>query len=399
MNERVKFVAARLGAVESFSDTCERFGISRKTGYKWIDRYEHGGVEELADRSRAPWTHPHAVTAQMEALVSGVRRQHPTWGPRKLLVLLRRRHPELQLPAASTVGDILRREGLVRRRRRRIRRSSPYSDRLGGYDTPNAVWCADYKGHFPVAGTRCHPLTITDGFSRFLIRCEALPRQLSHPTRRVFESAFREFGLPAAIRTDNGAPFSSLTAGGLSRLAVWWIKLGIRPERITPGRPDQNGRHERMHRTLKAEACNPPRASFLAQQRVFDHFRDDYNNERPHEALDQQTPASLYTPSPRPFPTRVPDLEYPSHFRVERAYPNGVISFNSVQWYISDTLAGELVGLEEVDNERWRVQFGPINLGVLDMRLATERGRRGFGRLVRADGYVDGRRRRKLYRR
>lgn len=378
MNERVKFVAARLATVETFSDTCDRFGISRKTGYKWMDRYEHGGVEELADRSRAPWSHPHAVAVQIAALLTGLRRQHPRWGPRKLLVVLRRRRPELQLPAASTVGDILRRDGLVRKRRRRIRHSSPYADRLGGYDAPNAVWCADYKGHFPVASKRCHPLTVTDGFSRFLIRCEALPRPLTEPTRRVFESAFREFGLPNAIRTDNGAPFSTLAAG-------------------KPGRPDQNGRHERMHSTLKAEACKPPRVSFGAQQRAFDRFQEEYNNERPHEALGQQTPASFYSPSPRPFPRRLPQLEYPSHFRVERAYPNGVISFNSVQWYLGTALDGELVGLEEVDDGRWRVQFGPVPLGVLDMRRAKDRGSRGFGRLVRADGGGDRRRRRRLY--
>jgi transposase InsO family protein len=193
------------------------------------------------------------------------------------------------------------------------------------YDAPNAVWCADFKGHFPVDGKRCHPLTISDGFSRYLIRCEALRRPMSEYVQEVFESAFREYGLPDAIRTDNGAPFSTLAPGGLSRLAVWWIRLGIRPERIMPGRPDQNGRHERMHRTLKAETAKPPRASSQAQQRAFDRFQHEYNHVRPHEALGLEHPASAYERSMRAFPRRLTELEYPSHYRLERVYPNGVI--------------------------------------------------------------------------
>jgi hypothetical protein len=257
------------------------------------------------------------------------------------------------------------------------------------------VWCADFKGHFAVGDARCHPLTIMDGFSRYLLRCQALPRPLSAPARTVFESAFREFGLPHTIRTDNGAPFSTLAAGGLSRLAVWWIRLGIRPERILPGRPDQNGRHERMHSTLKAETARPPRRSFRAQQRAFQTFRDEYKHERPHEALADDTPASRYQPSPRAFPRQLPPPDYPPHFRVERAYPNGVISFRETQWYLTNCLAGELVGLEEVDDDRWRVYFGPIELGVLDVRNAKACGSRHFGLLVRSDGTILSRRRRR----
>lgn len=399
MNERVKFVAVRLAGEEPFSATCERFGVSRKTGYKWMERYEGGGVTELVDRSRAPISHPLAMADEVAAEFVSARRQHPRWGPRKLLVIVHRRRPDLRLPAASTVGELLKREGLVRKKKTRIRRSSPYAGRLRAYATPNAVWCADFKGHFPVAGKPCHPLTITDGYSRFLLCCKALPRPLAGLARGVFEATFREYGLPDAIRTDNGSPFSTLAPGGLSRLAVWWIRLGIRPERIEPGRPDQNGRHERMHSTLKADACRPPRSSFSAQQRAFDAFRTEYNDVRPHEALGQEVPASIYRPSLRPLPKRLPELEYPSHFRVVRAYPNGVVSFRGSQWYVSAAVEGELIGLEEVDDDRWKVQFGPIPLGILDVRRAKERGTRAFGSLIRADGVIDGRRRRKLYRR
>jgi len=394
MNERIKFIAAHLDAEQPFTALCERFGISRKTGYKWVERYESGGVKELVDRSRAPLSHPHAVSEEVIAEFVSARRQHPRWGPRKLLIIVSRRRPDLDLPVASTVGDILQKRGMVGKRRR-IRRSSPYGERLGAYQTPNAVWCADFKGHFPVAGSRCHPLTISDGFSRYLLRCEALKRPLSSPAQEVFESAFREFGLPDAIRTDNGAPFSTLAPGGLSRLAVWWIRLGIRPERIMPGRPDQNGRHERMHSTLKAEACRPPRASFAAQRRAFESFREEYNNVRPHEAFGQQTPASMYRPSARPFPRRLPEIEYPTHFRVERAYPNGIISFRGIQWYLSGCLSSELVGLEMVDDDRTRVYFGPIALGVLDLRNAKDRGCRQFATLVRFDGELTSDRRRR----
>jgi transposase InsO family protein len=287
------------------------------------------------------------------------------------------------LPAASTIGDILKRNGRVRPRRR-VRRSSPYMDRLRQYDAPNAVWCADFKGCFPLGqrGERCHPLTISDGFSRFLLRCRGLRRPLSRPVRRVFESAFCEYGLPRAIRTDNGPPFSTLAPGGLSRLSVWWIRLGIRPERIMPGHPEQNGRHERMHRTLKAETARPPRSSFSAQQRAFDRFQAEYNDERPHEALGQEVPASLYRPSLRSYPRMLPEPEYPRHFETRVAYPNGVISFGTTQWYVSNCIAGERVGLEPCDDGRWRVHFAWVPIGILDPRRAAERNHRNFGTLV-----------------
>jgi transposase InsO family protein len=398
MSERVKFIAAYLQAEANFSDLCHDFGVSRKTGYKWVRRYEADGVAALEEISRAPHSHPNAVAADLVQAIVAIRRRHPRWGPRKVRVVLKRERPRVALPAASTIGDILRRSGLVRPRRR-VRRSSPYGDRLRQYDAPNAVWCADFKGHFPLGrrGERCHPLTISDGYSRLLLRCRALRRPLTQHVRRVFESAFTEYGLPRAIRTDNGPPFSTLAPGGLSRLSIWWIRLGIRPERIMPGRPEQNGRHERMHRTLKAETARPPRSSFSAQQRAFDRFQAEYNQERPHEALGQEVPAALYRPSLRSYPRELPEPEYPRHFETRVAYPNGVITFGTTQWYVSNCLVGERVGLEPCDDGRWRVHFGWVPIGLLDLKQATDRGPRHFGRLEPIVDPALSRRRRRRY--
>ena len=397
MSERVKFVAAYLEYDAHFSDLCDDFGISRKTGYKWVRRYEAEGSRGLEERSRAPQSHPNAVSSEVVEAILAIRRRHPRWGPRKVRVVLGRQRPRVVLPAASTIGGILERNGLVRPRRR-VRRSSPYGDRLRQYDAPNAVWCADYKGWFYVSGERCQPLTISDGFSRYLLRCQAMRHSLHRCARRVFESAFLEYGLPRAIRTDNGPPFATLAPGGLSRLSVWWIRLGIRPERIMPGRPEQNGRHERMHRTLKAETAQPPRSSFSAQQRAFDRFQVEYNQERPHEALGQEVPASLYRPSLRSYPRQLPEPEYPAHFETRLAYPNGVISFGTTQWYVSNCVAGERLGLEPCDDGRWRVHFGWVPIGILDPRRAAERNHRNFGTLAPIVEWCLHKRRRRGYR-
>lgn len=382
MSERLKFIATYLEYEVCFSELCHDFGISRKTGYKWLRRYEVGGASALNERSRAPREHPNAVDEEVVEAIVALRRKHPRWGPRKLKVVLARNWAKAELPATSTIGDILKRHGLVHPRRR-IRRSSPFPDQLRQYAAPNAVWCADFKGHFPIGGERCHPLTISDGFSRYLLSCRALRRPLHRYVKDVFEAAFREYGLPKAIRTDNGPPFSTLALAGLSRLAVWWIRLGILPERIMPGRPDQNGRHERMHSTLKADTAKPPRSSFSGQQRAFDRFRLEYNQERPHEALDQQVPAALYRPSLRSYPTYLPQPEYPSRFETRLVYPNGVFSFFSMtQWYTSICLAGERVGLEPCDDGCWRVHYGFVPLGVLDLKRAMERRNRQFGQLI-----------------
>ncbi len=393
MNERVKFIAKYLDKRMPFADLCSQFEISRKTGYKWIARYQAGGVKALYDRSRKPKRHPQAVSEELIEKIIRARRKHPRWGPKKLLVIVKRAEPNIVLPAASTVGEILKRNDLIKPKRRR-RYSSPYGKPLGGYDQPNAIWGADFKGHFPVGGKRCFPLTITDGFSRYLIRCKLLPRPLHAPVQKTFEQAFREFGMPEAIRTDNGAPFSTLAPGGLSRLSVWWIKLGIRPERIEPGRPDQNGRHERMHATLKAETAMPPKTSFRSQQYAFDKFLHEFNTVRPHEALSMDVPINFYKASLRSFPNRLPDIEYPSHFRVEKSYPNGVVSLGHTQWYISGCLRNEFVGLEEIDDDVWKVYFGPIALGILDGQNAIQRKNRNFGNMVRIDGDITSARRR-----
>jgi putative transposase len=367
MDERVKFVAQYLRGELSLTRLCESFGISRKTAYKWLERYADNGVEGLAEHSRKPHSNPRAISEEVVSIIVEARKRHPFWGPKKLLVSLPASYPGLQLPATSTVGEILARHGLVRPRRAPRRTSSPYSEPFLGYDRPNAVWCADFKGHFQVGnGKQCHPLTISDGHSRYLLRCEALRKAQEQPSRAVFESAFREFGLPDAIRTDNGPPFSSLAPGGLSNLAVWWIRLGIRPERIEPGRPDQNGRHERMHRTLKAETATPPRATLKAQQLAFDTFRKEYNQDRPHEALGQRTPASIYAPSTRAYPATLPALEYPAGMEVRYVSDGGGLRWHGTLWYISWCLSGQPIGIQEVDEKKWLVHFGPIRVGLLD---------------------------------
>ena len=396
MNERIKFIAAYCEEEESFTELCEQFGISRKTGYKWVERYNECGISGLVERSRAPLTHPDKVSSDVISKIISAREKHPTWGPRKLLVILERHYPSLNLPVASTIGEIIKRNGLIKMKRKRIR-NSPYSNPLGGYERANSIWCADFKGNFPVGGERCHPLTISDGYSRFLIKCQAMLRPLSNPSQKIFEAAFKEYGLPDSIRTDNGAPFSTLAPGGLSRLSIWWIKLGIRPERIMPGRPDQNGRHERMHRTLKAETARPPKSSFRTQQAAFDKFKEEYNNVRPHESLNQSVPAAFYKPSSKQLPSKVPEVEYPSHFIVQKAYPNGVISFLQTQWYMSGCLKNELIGLEEVGDGRFKAYFGQVALGILDAHLAKERKDRQFGQLIRLDGQNSSDTRRRRY--
>lgn len=400
MNERIKFIADYLNDEMSFTELCEAYAISRMTGYKWVERYENGGAEELKDRSRRPHNHPNQVDQAIVDRILTMRNRHKRWGPKKLIAKIQRQEPSLKLPAASTVAEILKRAGMINARTRR-RVSSPYANRLDGYDQSNSVWCADFKGHFPVGDDRCHPLTITDGFSRYILKCKGLPRPLHANVQREFEKTFKEYGLPLAIRTDNGPPFSTLAPGGLSRLSVWWIKLGIKPERIKPGRPDQNGRHERMHSTLKAETAKPPKGSMRSQQKAFDSFVLEFNTDRPHEALGMKVPDEVYRPSLREYPNRLPEIEYPSHYRVEKLYPNGVISVDQTQWYISHCLRNEFIGLEEVDNDIWKVYFGHVALGILDATNTHQlKNRRSFGSLIRLDGevtqYYKGKRRGKV---
>ena len=302
MDERMRFVIAASDDEAVMSEICAEFGISRQTGYKWLARYRAEGAEGLRERSRAPRRHGRARDQALVAAALALRERYPTWGPKKLRRKLGERFPDAPPPASSTIGDWLRQEGLTQARRRR-RHCPPFSSPFQAVDAPNAVWCADFKGWFATGDkTRCDPLTISDAMSRYLLRCQAVARTDGAHVRAAFDAAFCEFGLPLSIRSDNGPPFASVGAGGLSQLAVWWIKLGIKPERIDPGKPQQNGRHERLHRTLKAETASPPAATPAEQQRRFDAFRAVYNHDRPHEALDFATPASLYRASERAYP-------------------------------------------------------------------------------------------------
>lgn len=339
------------------------YGISRKTAYKWLARYEAGGASALADQSRRPATSPTATPPELVRALLEVRGHHPTWGPRKLLRLLRQREPHAPWPARSTLALHLQRAGLVVSPRR-VRRPGHPGRPQAPMDAPNAIWTVDFKGQFRLGdGERCYPLTMADGFSRFLLRCDGLTSTAVAGSRAVFQRAFEAYGLPVRIRSDNGVPFATQALGRLSALSVWWIRLGILPDLIEPASPQQNGRHERMHRTLKAECARPPHATRRAQQRRFDAWRTEFNTQRPHEALADATPASVYRASPRPYPRRLPALAYPAHYEVRRVSHNGGIRWQSAWVNVSQTLGGEEIGLVEIDDGEWDVYFGPLRLG------------------------------------
>lgn len=367
--ERFRFVEDWKQNEWNFAELCDRYEVSRKTGYKWLERYQAEGLEGLRERSRAPLWHPNQVVLEVEEAVVWARDLHPHWGPEKLKVFLAREAPEVIWPAASTIGVILAREGLVVPRKRR--RPAVASAVVGVVEArgPNAVWSVDFKGWFRCeCGTRCDPLTISDGFSRFVLRCQALRGEKTALVRPLFQASFQEHGLPDRMRSDNGPPFAATGLGGLSELAVWWIKLGIYPERIPPGRPGHNGRHERMHRVLKEETAQPPAADLRAQQERFDRFRREYNYERPHEALGMKVPADLYVPSPRVYPSRLPEVEYPAGYEVRRVGRCGTMRWASGKVFVSKVLAGETVGLEAVADGCWRLWFSFYELGEFDER-------------------------------
>jgi len=347
------------------SALCRKYEISRKTGYKWWRRFEREGRAQLVDRSHAARSHPNATAEEIVTMLVSARKAHPTWGPRKLVRWLSVRHPRLRLPSPSTVGMILKRQGMSRPRRTRPR-ATPYAAPFLGCDAPNVVWCADFKGSFVMGnGRRCNALTISDAYSRYLLRCEAMSHIDDPRVRPVFESAFAEFGLPAAIRTDNGPPFSTVAPAGLSRLAIWWIKLGIRAERIAPGAPQQNGRHERMHLTLKREATKPAAPNFLQQQARFDAFVARYNDERPHEALAMRVPADDYLHSPRPY-GGLGELEYPFHDWTAIVTTCGRICYEKRKVNLSTVFAGQKVGVAQVSEHIWLVTFMDYDLGYFD---------------------------------
>lgn len=371
MDQKRLFVADYLTRSFTIVELCDRYGISRPTAYKWIDRFLNRGYQGLEELPRRPSRCPHRTPDELVEILLELRGKHPTWGPKKLLKVLRRRRPSTDWPARSTVAHILKRHGLVVPERRRTYAGHPGKP-MSTMAHPNDVWCGDYKGEFKTRdGVYCYPLTVTDGCSRYLLECKALLSTEHALAKPVFVKLFRQYGLPGIIRTDNGTPFASTAIGRLSRLSVWWIRLGIFPELIEPGRPAQNGRHERMHKTLKGETTRPPAATLRGQQIRFNRFRQEYNEDRPHEALDQETPASIYTPSTREYPERLPQVEYPEHFEKRLVSRNGGFRWLSARVPITHTLEGQYVGLEEVDDGKWDVYFGHVRLGQLDERTFT----------------------------
>jgi len=364
MDERLKFIAHLLEG-EKMAQVCREFGISRVTGYKIFNRYKECGLDALNDRSRRPYRHANKLPFQVERMILAIKREHCTWGAPKIRDKLIREYPMIKPPAISTVHAVLDRNGLVKRRKRR--RYKAEGTALGTAHCPNGLWCADYKGEFLLGNEQyCYPLTITDFASRYLLGCEALASTASDFAFSVFERAFKDFGLPAGIRTDNGIPFASPNAMfGLSKLSVWWLRLGIRIERIQPGHPEQNGRHERMHLTLKNETTRPASFNFLQQQERFDRFLGVYNNERPHQALGGAYPGDVYTPSARIY--RPPDEPiYPFHDRTLRVTRCGRLCIGKRKINLSTVFAGQMVGIREVDDQIWLVSFMDYDLGFFD---------------------------------
>ena len=371
MDERLRFVGRLLDG-EDMSSICREFGISRKTGYKIWNRYKEHGLEALTDRSRRPVRYGNQLPTQVETMIVRCRKEKPHWGARKIREMLIKRLPgEVRVPANSTIHAVLDRNGLVKtsRKRRRIKREgTPLSAGLN----PNDLWCTDYKGEFKMGNKKyCYPLTVTDHASRYLLTCEGLESTRETLAFTVFENLFKERGLPKAIRSDNGVPFASPNAlFNLSKLSVWWLRLGINVERITPGCPQQNGRHERMHLTLKKEATRPPGMNILQQQAAFDHFIDEYNNERPHEALSMKCPADIYKPADRQY-YGLPELDYPLHDHTVTITACGRLCLHRKKINISTVFAGQTLGLREVDDSIWLVTFMHYDLGYIDLEEKT----------------------------
>jgi putative transposase len=366
VNERMRFVVEFQTGDWTMTELCRQYGISRPTGYALRERFEREGIAGLQDRSRAALRHPNQMRVEIEEQILELRRAHPSWGPKKLRAYLQQKRPGTRWPAQSTIGELLQREGLSVTRAKR-RKVPPYSQPFGSIAGPNQTWCMDFKGWFRTGdGERIDPFTLTDAYSRYLLRCQAVDKSNTEQVRGVLEASFREYGMPRAIRSDNGAPFASRAIAGLSRLAVYLMKLGIVPERIAAGHPEQNGRHERMHRTLHAETARPAAANRRAQQRMFDEFRQQYNQERPHEALEQRTPASWYAPSRRAYPARVPPPEYDSDLLVRRVQKHGEFKWKDQPIFLTQALADEAIGLEAMDDRYYRIYFARFPIACFD---------------------------------
>jgi putative transposase len=377
--EKVGFVMAVEAKEANIAELCRRFGISRQTGYEVLERHRTEGYEGLRERSHAPRTKPHAMSEAVKEMVLKLRRERPSWGPKKLKAYLERLEgakaeaERLRMPAASSMGDLLKQEGLIVKRRKRPGGQVPSSEPLGHADEPNRVWSIDYKGHFKTGdGRRCEPLTVTDNESRYLLKLVAMSGIQSERVRAVMEAAFRENGLPEAIRSDNGAPFASNAPGGVTQLSLWWERLGIRHERIEPGKPQQNGRHERFHLSLLRDRLDGGVAWDLrAQQRVFERYQHEFNEERPHEALEMRTPADRYRASAKRYDGQNPEFEYGEGFQTRRVYEQGTILWAAERIPISPVLAGENIGLREEEEDLFAVYCGRIFLGWLENRTHT----------------------------
>jgi transposase InsO family protein len=367
MTERRDFIQRLQSPETSFKEVCAELGISRKTGYKWLHRYEEHGLAGLHERSRAPLTTPWSIPERQAQLLLEARVAHPKWGPRKLIAWLKGKHTEVSWPAPSTVGELLKRHELVPERRRRTKLEhaapSPFDDTRG----PNEIFCIDFKGWFRTGdGRRCNPLTVTDAVSRYLLCCQHLDRGTTVLVRAQLERVFREYGLPRVIHSDNGAPFGAQGLGGLSQLSLWLMRLGIQISFIEPGKPQQNGRHERMHRTLQAEVADAPAANLRRQQRAFDDFRYEYNWERPHEALGQRTPGTIHVRSRRSFPPRLPEPEYPNAQHIRRVRHNGQIRWKNDLLFVGEAFIGQPLGIEETDDGEYAVRFCQQIVGKID---------------------------------
>jgi len=372
MEERLRFVARLLDG-EGMSSVCREFGISRKTGYKIWDRYRQDGLEALCDRSRRPVRYANQLPDQVERLIVATKKDKPHWGARKIReILVRKLAGDVRIPAQSTVHAVLDRHGLVKRARKRQRACKAEGTALSAGVRPNDLWCADFKGEFKLGNRQyCYPLTVSDHASRYLLMCEAFDSTKERPVIEAFVRLFKERGLPGAIRTDNGLPFASPNGlYNLSKLSVWWLRLGIGIERIKPGHPQQNGRHERMHLTLKKEATRPPGMNSLQQQAKFDAFLKEFNEERPHEALTMQMPDEVYKPSPRPY-RGLPELDYPFHDRDALVTACGRICMYRKKINVSTVLAGQKLGIKEVDDGIWLISFMSYDLGYIDLEQRT----------------------------
>jgi transposase InsO family protein len=368
VDQRERFITDHQCGLYAMTELCARYGISRKSGYKWLDRFAEEGRRGLQDRSRAPHHCPHRISRDVAQLLCAARRAHPSWGPEKLLDWLKPRYAGVPWPAVSTAGDLLARRGLVKKRRRR--RPHQHPGVVPPTTTaPNDLWTADFKGQFRTRdGIYCYPLTIADQHTRYLLACQGLRSTKGRDVQPIFEQAFRTFGLPQAIRTDNGVPFATSGIHGLSQLNVWWLRLGIQHQRILPAHPQQNGAHERLHKTLKAGAILPPRGTLAAQQRAFNTFRTEYNEERPHETLGGRPPGTLYRASPRAYPEHPPPLDYPGHFLVKRVTNAGTFRLKHRLVFIANALKQHPIGLEEVADGIWSIYFGRVLLARLDER-------------------------------